>query len=532
MSAAEVHLDRVTKRYGEVDALLEASLELEPGCFLVLLGPSGSGKTTLLRCLAGIEKVSTGEIRLDRQLASGARTHVPPDRRDLGMVFQDFALWPHMTVLENVAFPLKRRRLGRAESGQRASAMLEKVGLSAYAARYPHELSGGQQQRVALARALVARPGLLLFDEPLSALDANLRERLRVEIGTLAREHEATSVYITHDQAEAFALGDRIGLLQEGRLIQIGTPEAIYGSPATPFVARFTGISGSVEGRLLAAPPRSPGLGRVLVPSSDPGVHLVLEATVMAELEPGAAVQVLLRPTATRIIRSGARAAVLRTVVRDGAYHGRGYFYVLEAGAGVDFTGVFDRRRFARGESVDIYIDPAGALVYATDARTPARPLDADAVLARGDASGVPAGSRSGAGRPGVSPSLSMLHEEHRPCAQPSSASPSPSSSPVRSRRSRPSPSSSPSGAPAPGARPSPASGSPCSPWRRSPPRSARRSRRSPSTPCGSSSARSCSSSASSGCARRSCAPAASRPSTTRRRPSARRPPRRRPPAR
>ncbi|HET9075113.1 MAG TPA: ABC transporter ATP-binding protein [Solirubrobacteraceae bacterium] len=415
MSAAEVHLDRVCKRYGEVEALVEASLALEPGCFLVLLGPSGSGKTTLLRCLAGIEKVSAGEIRLDGRVASGARTHTPPDRRDLGMVFQDFALWPHMTVLENVAFPLKRRRLTRTASGQRASAMLEKVGLAAFAARYPHELSGGQQQRVALARALVARPGLLLFDEPLSALDANLRERLRVEIGTLAREHEATSVYITHDQAEAFALGDRIGLLEDGRLVQIGTPEEIYGAPATPFVARFTGISGSLEGRLLSAPARTPGVGRVLIPSTDPGLQLVLEATVMAALEPGAAVQVVLRPTATRIIRSGARAAVLRTVIRDGAYHGRGYFYVLGAGAQVDFTGVFDRRRFGRGESVDIYIDPAGALVYAADARTPARPLDADAVL---EHTGAPAGSygpRPSPRTPGLTPSMSMLHQEHLP---------------------------------------------------------------------------------------------------------------------
>jgi iron(III) transport system ATP-binding protein len=382
MSAANVELRSVSKRYGQVLALKEATLSLAPGRFLVLLGPSGSGKTTLIRCLAGIERPSAGEIEIGGRLVASERTHVAPDKRDLGMVFQDFALWPHLTVSQNVAFPLRRRSLARSEGLARAAAMLEKVGLGPYGERYPHELSGGQQQRVALARALVARPGVLLFDEPLSALDANLRERLRVEIGTLSRDHGATAVYITHDQAEAFALGDEIGVLENGELVQIGAPETIYRTPVSPFVARFTGVSGTLHGRLLTGPRTCPGRGRVLIPSDDPRRQLELAATVLAPLPAGAAVQVLLRPTAARIVRHGARAASLRAVVRDGAYQGRGYTYVLEAGAGVTFTGIFDRRPFPRGQEVDVYIDPDTALVFGDDPHTPSPPLSGAAVLA------------------------------------------------------------------------------------------------------------------------------------------------------
>ena len=197
------------------------SLDVAPGTFLVLLGPSGSGKTTLLRCLAGIERIDSGLITIGGQTVADGRAHVPPDQRDLSMVFQDYALWPHLTALDNVAFALRRRRLPRAECRARAAAMLERVGLGEFARRYPNELSGGEQQRVALARALIADTGLILCDEPLSNLDADLRERMRVEISSLVREAGATTVYITHDQAEAFALADR------GRGARRGRPGAV-----------------------------------------------------------------------------------------------------------------------------------------------------------------------------------------------------------------------------------------------------------------------------------------------------------------
>ncbi len=372
---AAVELTELSKHYGEVRALTEVSLSISPGRFLALLGPSGSGKSTLIRCLAGIERPSVGSIAIGGQIVADRRSHTPPERRDLAMVFQDFALWPHMSVLENVRFALRRRRISRRDSHGRAQKMLDRVGLAHKRERYPHELSGGEQQRVALARALVGEPRLLLFDEPLSSLDASLRERLRIEIGTLVRECGASAVYITHDQSEAFALGDEVGVLQAGRLIQIGPPEEIYRRPAAAFVARFTGLAGSLGGRLLGAaedlpqPPAEKDAGRatqrvrVAVPTDQPGRNLELEATAMAELSPGAAVEVLIRPTAARICGLG-QPATLLAMVRDVAYCGRGYEYVLELGSGVELTGLFDARRLQRGERCGIVLDPEGCLVF------------------------------------------------------------------------------------------------------------------------------------------------------------------------
>ena len=236
-----VEIRGAVKRYGKTSVLAGVDLDIPAGRFLVLLGPSGSGKTTLARCLAGVERLDGGSIRFSSRLVSDGRHHLPPERRNLAMVFQDYALWPHLTALGNVSYALRRRRLPRHVAQRRAKDALEEVGLAVLADRYPHELSGGQQQRVALARAVVARPGLLLFDEPLSNLDADLRERLRVQIATIARDSEATVVYITHDQSEAFALADDIAVLDNGALVQIGPPERIYRQPATLFVARFTG---------------------------------------------------------------------------------------------------------------------------------------------------------------------------------------------------------------------------------------------------------------------------------------------------
>ena len=378
--AASVQLIELSKHYSDVRALQDVSLAVSRSRFLVLLGPSGSGKSTLIRCLAGIERPTAGEIRIAGDVVAGGRRHLAPERRDLAMVFQDFALWPHMTVGENVHFPLRRRKVGSAAAADRVRAMLQRVGLTRHAERYPHELSGGEQQRVALARALVANPALLLFDEPLSSLDANLRERLRIEIGTLVREQGATAVYITHDQSEAFALGDAIGVLDSGRLVQLGTPETIYRRPATPFVARFTGLSGVLTGRLMGPVPLRPELVHVTAPTTDPTRQADLMAMPMTELKAGTAVQVMLRPTAARLCNPEGRGAVLRAVVRDGAYHGRGYDYVLELGNGLELSGVFDRRRFARGETVGLHIDPAQALAFAEDAAVNAPPLSAEAL--------------------------------------------------------------------------------------------------------------------------------------------------------
>ncbi len=250
--AERIVIEQLSKVYpGGNLALDDLSLEVEPGSFLVLLGPSGSGKTTLLRCIAGIERTSAGRITIGDTLVADGLRHLPPERRGLSMVFQDYALWPHLVARDNVGFALRRHGMRRSQCRSEAAAMLERVGLGALTHRYPSQLSGGEQQRVALARALVGQMGLVLCDEPLSNLDADLRERVRVEISALIRDTGATTVYITHDQAEAFALADRVGVLERGKLVQLGRPEEIYSSPASAFVARFTGLAGELTVRVL-----------------------------------------------------------------------------------------------------------------------------------------------------------------------------------------------------------------------------------------------------------------------------------------
>jgi ABC-type Fe3+/spermidine/putrescine transport system ATPase subunit len=306
--------------------------------------------------VAGIERVDAGRVRLGDTLVADRRAYVPPEQRGLAMVFQDYALWPHLTVADNVAYPLRRKRIGRREVADRVGGALERVGLAWCAKRFPSELSGGEQQRVALARALVGRPGLLLFDEPLSNLDADLRERLRVEISTLARESGATAIYITHDQAEAFALADVIGVLDQGRLVQFDRPEAIYRSPATPFVARFTGLAGELVGRVALVD------GEFVV--MEVGCHR-MRARAVGRLAGGDSARLLVRPAATRILRTGSAVGdgVLFGTVVDVAYRGRGYDHVVAAEEGT-LTSVFDEQARARGTNVHVALDPQGCIAH------------------------------------------------------------------------------------------------------------------------------------------------------------------------
>lgn len=351
-----LRLDGVGKSYGTQVALADVSLAVERRQFLVLLGPSGSGKTTMLRCAAGIEHISSGAIRLDGQIVDDGRRQVAPDRRDLAMVFQDYALWPHMTARQNVAYALRRRRLAAADVERRTRAMLARVGLGALTERYPSELSGGEQQRVALARALVSEPRLLLFDEPLSNLDANLRELMRTEIATLVREVGATALYITHDQAEAFALADTVGVLSRGRLVQIGTPESIYSTPATPFVARLTGLA--AELRCVRADGGDPGVVRVV----NNGVTMMAQEG--ERLAVGAAARLLVRPAAVQLRAAADGTAALPATVRDAAFVGRGYEHVVDLPDGARLTGIFAERRFARGEYVGVQLDPRQCIAF------------------------------------------------------------------------------------------------------------------------------------------------------------------------
>jgi iron(III) transport system ATP-binding protein len=249
---AEVRIEHVFKRFGAVTAVNDFDLVVKDGEFVSILGPSGCGKTTTLRMIAGFERATEGEIYIgDHCVSSSVKgSFAPPEKRDIGMVFQSYAVWPHMTVAENVGYPLKIQKVDKKEREERVQKMLELVHLGEYSKRYPHQLSGGQQQRVALARALVAQPGLLLLDEPLSNLDAKLRESMRFEILAIQKELGITVVYVTHDQGEAMAMSDRVVVMSAGVVQQIGAPHEIYTKPANKMVADFIGLVNLLMARL------------------------------------------------------------------------------------------------------------------------------------------------------------------------------------------------------------------------------------------------------------------------------------------
>ena len=261
------------RRFGPVMALAGVDLDVEEGEFLTILGPSGSGKTTLLKAVAGFEVPDEGDVRLGGQDI----TLVPPRRRDVGMVFQNYALFPHLTVARNVAFPLEMRRLSRDDIARQVDEALRLVELGTYGDRMPRQLSGGQQQRVALARAIVFGPRLLLLDEPFGALDRKLREALQLEVRRLQRRLKLTTLFITHDQEEALIMSDRIAVMNEGRLEQIGKPDELYARPANRFVADFLGKSNLLEATVSGGIATVPGFGPVPIASvGDAGIAILL----------------------------------------------------------------------------------------------------------------------------------------------------------------------------------------------------------------------------------------------------------------
>jgi iron(III) transport system ATP-binding protein len=250
---ASVALRGLTKRFGNQTVLDNISLEIASGQLVCLLGPSGCGKTTALRLLAGFIEPTAGEIALGDRIVSSPTRTVPPERRNVSMVFQSYALWPHMTVAENVAYGLKLRKLDRASIAKKVEAILATTRLAPLAKRYPAELSGGQQQRVSLARALIVEPDTLLLDEPLSNLDANLREEMRFEVRRLHDAYHYTTVYVTHDQSEAMTTADLIAVMNAGRIEQLGTPQQVYDEPRSEFTASFLGGSNIIRGKALDA---------------------------------------------------------------------------------------------------------------------------------------------------------------------------------------------------------------------------------------------------------------------------------------
>ncbi len=246
---AYLHIENLTKYFGEFVAVSKLSLEIFSGEFICFLGPSGCGKTTLLRAIAGLDPQSSGSITQDGKNIS----NLPPSERDFGIVFQSYALFPNLTVFQNVAYGLENQRLPKEEIRKRVASLLELVGMPEHTEKYPAQLSGGEQQRVALSRALVTSPGLLLLDEPLSALDARVRVALRQEIRALHERLGVTTILVTHDQEEALSMADRIVVMNDGRIEQIGTPEEIYSTPASPFVADFIGVMNFMQGEIFSS---------------------------------------------------------------------------------------------------------------------------------------------------------------------------------------------------------------------------------------------------------------------------------------
>lgn len=321
MSQAFVRLVGLSKQYGPITAVENLSLEIAKGEALTLLGPSGCGKTSTLRMIAGLETPNSGSITFDGKpvvsVADGI--NLPPERRNIGMVFQSYAIWPHMTVAQNVAFPLKVRRIDAAAIRERVRAALAMVGLDGLEDRPATRLSGGQQQRVALARALIHNPALLLLDEPLSNLDVKLREQMRVELKLLQARLGLTLIYVTHDQSEALSLSDRIAVLNRGRIEQIGSPRALYERPETPFVRDFLGKSVTLAGRV-----KGVATSRAAVElDGDNGSMLDCPVPAGLDLAPGREVEISVRPEAVRLADSAdAAAGTLHGIVEAVLYQG------------------------------------------------------------------------------------------------------------------------------------------------------------------------------------------------------------------
>ena len=326
---AELRVESLVKTFGAVRAVDDVTFTVGDGEFLTLLGPSGCGKSTTLAAIAGLDRSDTGRIILgDRVFFDGAaNVFVPPERREVGLVFQSYALWPHMTVAENLEFPLKLRKMAKAERAARVQEALGLVEMSEYGARYPFALSGGQQQRVALARTLVYRPALLLLDEPLSNLDAKLRERARSWLRHLTRTLKMTTVYVTHDQSEALALSDRIAVMNGGKIAQLADPHTVYERPADPFVADFIGSSNFLHGRVATA-----GQGAVTVALDGFEGMAPLSVSTPRLFQTGDPVTVSVRPERIRLGGAPGQANVYPVSVAETTFLGARNQVLVRAG--------------------------------------------------------------------------------------------------------------------------------------------------------------------------------------------------------
>jgi iron(III) transport system ATP-binding protein len=357
---ASIALKGLTKTYQAGDdappAVADLNLDIKDNQFVTLLGPSGCGKTTTLRMIAGYIVPDAGTIHVDGKLVSSPGAVVPPDQRGMGMVFQNYAVWPHKTVYENVVFGLKLRKLGAAEARRKVTDTLALVNLTGLEQRYPNELSGGQQQRVALARSLVVEPKILLLDEPLSNLDAKLREQMRVELKKLQRRVGITFVYVTHDQAEALALSDHVAVIHGGRLQQYGTPQEVYARPSNRLVADFMGLVNLLPGRVGDIEGR---LCRIEV-----GGGLKLDIPLPAGLRKGDSVEVAIRPENIRL-NGGDEGRGGRAKISDRTFLGNISEYHASLDSGTTLrVQTHPTQVFAIGEEVAVEIDAMHCTVF------------------------------------------------------------------------------------------------------------------------------------------------------------------------
>jgi len=351
MAKVKVEFQNIALAFGKTQVLRDIDLAVEPGEFFALLGPSGSGKSTLLRVLAGFARPQAGRVLVDGKDISA----VPPWQRDIGMVFQNYALWPHMTVAQNVAFGLEERRLPKTVIAQKVAAVLELVGLAELGARRPSQLSGGQQQRVALARTIAIEPKVLLLDEPLSNLDAKLRVHMRMELLALQRKLGVTTIFVTHDQEEALSISDRVAVLEAGVIQQVGTPVELFDHPLNRFIANFVGTANMFAGTLR--------------PGAD---GMVFESAALGTLSlPGApaalagAVEIAFRPHVVTLVEAGAAPDVgliwLKGTVAAREFLGEFIRYVVTVGTNdivADQAHYTDARKFEPGDAVDLGIQP------------------------------------------------------------------------------------------------------------------------------------------------------------------------------
>ena len=359
-SGQYIEVQNLVKCFGDDRAVDDVSFSAPRGSFLTLLGPSGCGKTTTLMSIAGLHGIDAGTIRVGGVIYTAPANSIflPPEKRDIGMVFQSYAIWPHMTVKQNVAYPLEIRKVGRAETDSRVADVLRLVGLGEMAGKLATQLSGGQQQRAALARAIVSRPRLLLFDEPLSNLDLKLRERMRIELKRIQHEVGITSIYVTHDQAEALVMSDEIIVMSKGRIQQKGVPREIYARPVNAYVSNFIGAANLLKGRVIAI--TAPGRGAVEI--AEGGTPIQLPCLIGADIAVGAEVVVSVRPENVAASRQNGDGARLEGEVLQAIFLGNCIDCRVRWGEFEWKVLAHPRMRLQKGERVYLRLDPEHTL--------------------------------------------------------------------------------------------------------------------------------------------------------------------------